>query len=265
MKRLQIVFFFSGSFGRIRLERKIVWFCGCGKIAKFALIMTDPYSLALKDFYTGKTEDGLWLNTSYGEPEEMPLWYFFRAYEEMPNLEKMALSVCEGRILDVGSGTGCHALILQQFENEVVAIDTSDEAVEIMKDSGLKEAFAMDYFKYKGQKFNTLLCLMNGIGFIGKLNRLEAFLGKADELLNEEGQIIFDSSDISYLYDSNKPTDYYFGEVSFQYEFKGQKGEWFDWVYIDPKTLTERADQLGWYTYILHQENDQYLARLIRK
>lgn len=228
-------------------------------------MITDPYSLALKDFYAGKTEDGLWLNTSYGEPEEMPLWYFFRAYEEMPDLEKMALSVCEGRILDVGSGTGCHALILQQFGNEVVAIDTSEEAVAIMKDSGLKEAKVIDFFKYGDQKFNTLLCLMNGIGFIGKLDRLDAFLKKADELLEPDGQVVFDSSDISYLYEGAKPTEAYYGEVSFQYQYNELKGEWFDWVYIDHQTLTKKADALGWYTYILHQENDQYLARLIRK
>lgn len=227
--------------------------------------MTDQYSRALKDFYTGKTEDGLWLNTSYGEPEEMPLWYFFRSYEEMPDLEKMALSVCEGRILDVGAGTGCHSLILQHFDNDVTAIDTASEAVAVMKESGLKNALQQDYFQMKGEKFDTLLCLMNGLGFIEKLDRLDGFLSKADELLSEEGQIILDSSDISYLYENGKPTGNYYGEVSFQYEYKGAKGDWFDWVYVDKDTLTLKADELGWYTYILHEENDQYLARLIRK
>lgn len=224
-----------------------------------------PYDKALQDFYEGKTEDGLVLNTSYGEPEEMPLWYFFRAYDEMPDLEKMALSICEGRILDVGSGTGCHALVLQEFGNEVVAVDTSASAVKVMKDSGLQDAREQDFFKLEQEQFDTLICLMNGIGFIGKLNQLEQFLKKADELLGPEGQIIFDSSDISYLYEEDKPIDHYFGEVQFQYEYEGQKGEWFDWVYIDHKTLTQKADELGWHTYILHQENDQYLARLIRK
>ena len=99
-----------------------------------------------------------------------------------------------------------------------------------------------------------------------KLSGLESFLNKAGELLNFDGQIIIDSSDISYLYsDSQKPTDHYYGEVQFQYEYNGQKGEWFNWVYIDPDTLTEKAYDLGWYTYILHTENDQYLARLVRR
>ncbi|MBO6497592.1 MAG: class I SAM-dependent methyltransferase [Roseivirga sp.] len=245
----------------------IVWAEEEGKNQYFyPIFMMDVYSKALADFYAGKTEDGLWLNTSYGDPEEMPLWYFFRSYDEMPDLEKMALSVCEGRILDVGAGTGCHSLVLQHFDNEVTAIDTAAHAVSVMKESGLKNVLHQDFFELENQKFDTLLCLMNGLGFIGKLDRLESFLNKAEELLSEDGQIILDSSDISYLYENaQKPSDRYYGEVSFQYEYKGEKGEWFDWLYLDQNTLVDEADKLGWHTYILHQENDQYLARLIKK
>lgn len=226
----------------------------------------DVYGMALKDFSDEKEQGELMLHTSYGKPEEMPLWYFFREYDEMPDLEKMALSVCEGKVLDVGAGTGSHAICLQQMGYEVAAIDTSQLAVQIMKNSKVKDARLQDFFTLVGEKFNTILGLMNGLGFIEKLSGLESFLNKAGELLNFDGQIIIDSSDISYLYsDSQKPTDHYYGEVQFQYEYNGQKGEWFNWVYIDPDTLTEKAYDLGWYTYILHTENDQYLARLVRR
>lgn len=226
----------------------------------------DVYGQALKDYSEEKEQGELMLHTSYGKPEEMPLWYFFREYDEMPDLEKMALSVCEGKVLDVGAGTGSHAICLQQMGYEVTAIDTSQLAVEIMKSSKVKDARLQDYFTLEGEKFDTILGLMNGLGFIEKLSGLESFLTKADSLLSTDGQIIIDSSDISYLYSgAQKPTDHYFGEVQFQYEYKGQKGEWFNWVYIDPDTLTEKAFDLGWYTYILHAENDQYLARLIKR
>lgn len=227
----------------------------------------DAYGLALKDYAEEKELGKLMLNTSYGKPEEMPIWYFFREFSEMPDLEKMALSVCEGRVLDVGAGTGSHAICLQQMSYEVTAIDTSALAVDIMKRSRVKDARQQDYFTCKNEKFDTLLALMNGVGFIGKLNRLEAFLQKADELLNPQGQIIIDSSDISYLYEGVElPTEHYFGEVQFQYDYRGKKSDWFDWVYIDMDTLTERAYELGWITYILHKDdNDQYLARLIRR
>lgn len=226
----------------------------------------DVYGQALLEYSEQNEQGDLILHTSYGEPEQMPLWYFFREYDEMPDLEKMALSVCEGKVLDVGAGTGAHAICLQQMGYEVTAIDTSQMAVEIMKSSNVKDPRLQNYFTFEGEKFDTILGLMNGLGFIEKLDKLGSFLNKANDLLNADGQIFIDSSDISYLYsEGQKPTDHYYGEVQFQYEYNGQKGERFNWVYIDPDTLTEKAYGLGWYTYILHTENDQYLARMIRR
>lgn len=228
--------------------------------------MEDVYGKALWDYAKGDEQSLLMLHNSYGEPEEMPVWYFFREYEDMPERERMALSVCEGRVLDVGAGTGSHSLILQNAGVEVTAMDSSAKAVEIMRESGLKDVQQKDFFSYQGQTFDTILALMNGIGIIGKLTRLQDFLNQAKTLLNPGGQLVFDSSDIKYLFDDAPLPDHYYGEVRFQYEYKAQKGAWFDWVYIDPDTLSERADELGWHTYFLHKdEHDQYLVRMIPK
>lgn len=225
----------------------------------------DVYGKALTDFGNGDEEASLVLHNSYGEPEEMPLWYFFREFDEMPELERMALSICEGKVLDVGAGTGSHSLVLQQLGYEVTAMDTSVLAVELMRKSNVKQVIEADFFTFSGQKFDTIFSLMNGIGIIGTLNRLEAFLKQTKELLNPGGQLIFDSSDVKYLYeDKELPKAHYYGEVRFQYEYKGAKGDWFDWVYIDQKKLSELADRLGWYVYFLHSdEHDQYLVRMI--
>lgn len=228
--------------------------------------MDDIYGEALWDYANQEEEGTLLLHNSYGEPEEMPLWYFFREYEDMPERERMALSVCEGKVLDVGAGTGSHSLILQHAGVEVTAIDTSEKAVALMKESGLKSVRQVDFFEYKSEPYDTILCLMNGIGIIGKLNRLEAFLNQAKSLLRPGGQLLFDSSDIRYLYEDAALPAHYFGEVHFQYEYKSKKGDWFEWVYIDPDTLCDQAEALGWHTYFLHSdENDQYLVRMIPK
>lgn len=226
----------------------------------------DIYGQALED-YAENAVQTLQMNTSYGTTEEMPVWYLFREYDDLPEMEKMALAICDGKILDVGAGTGVHSLLLEKMDKEVLAIDTSIKAVNVMSESGVKNSRWIDFFDLEAERFDTLLMLMNGIGFIGKLSRFEAFLSKAEELLLPGGQIIFDSSDISYLYEGQaKPKDKYFGEVSFQFEYNGQKGDWFDWVYIDKNKLTDLADKAGWFVYFLHQdENDQYLARLIKK
>lgn len=228
----------------------------------------NPYGLALKDYSEERDSNSLILHNSYGEPEEMPLWYFFREYEEMPDLEKMALSICEGNVLDIGAGTGCHAICLQQMGHSVTAIDTCSEAVEIMNTSKVTDARVQDYFELEDPgTYDTLLCLMNGVGFIGKLERFESFLKQADRLLKPGGQIILDSSDVSYLYEgASLPRDNYYGEVQFQYEYKSKKGDWFDWIYFDKDTLDKMAFEAGWFVYFLHSdENGQYLVRLIRR
>ncbi|RZM29261.1 MAG: class I SAM-dependent methyltransferase [Pedobacter sp.] len=206
----------------------------------------------------------LWLNNSYGDPEEMPTDVFFRTEEEMPDLELIALEHCKGRTLDIGAGAGSHALILQQRAIPVVALDISTAAIQIMKDRGVVNTFEADLFRLQTDTYDTLLLLMNGIGITGSLDGFKNFLNQARQLLNPGGQLLFDSSDISYLYeDLEKPTDAYFGQVAYQYEYKGTKGEWFNWLYLDPETLLETAEACGWKTDLIYDDGeDQYLARL---
>lgn len=223
----------------------------------------DVFGKALTDIYKTGEADTLWLHNSYGEPEEMPLEFFFRDDEDMPVLELQALKMCKGKILDVGAGVGSHALLLQAFKMDVTAIDISEAAVEIMKNRGVKKAFVQNIFTCQ-EKFDTILMLMNGIGLTGTLAGFKDFLIKLKTLIHPGGQVIFDSSDISYLYeDSPKPLNQYYGEVSYQYEYKGEKGNWFNWVYVDEQTIKQLAKETGWNCELVFDDGeDQYLVRL---
>lgn len=223
----------------------------------------DVFGNALIDFYQkGKTAT-LWLHNSYDEPEEMPIDIFFRNEDEMPMLEHKALNLCYGKILDVGAGVGSHTLILQEMGFDVTAIDISQNAVKIMKQRGVKKAIEKDIFALT-KKYDTLLFLMNGIGLTGTLPGFVDFLTKAKTLITPDGQLIFDSSNIYYLYANlPKPVNKYYGEVSYCYEYQKQKGNWFNWLYIDQETLIHIATQNGWQCDIVFDdEEDQYLARL---
>ena len=223
----------------------------------------DVFGNALKDYYQkGKTET-LWLYNSYDEPEEMPVDIFFREDDEMPTLEHKAMNACYGKVLDVGAGVGSHALLLQKMNIDVTAIDICADAVMIMKQRGVKKAFQQDIFSAT-EKFDTLLFLMNGIGLTGTLAGFTEFLKKAKALIEPEGQLIFDSSDISYLYEElPKPKNKYFGEVSYCYQYQKQKGNWFNWLYLDQETLIHIANQNGWQCDIIFDDGeDQYLAKL---
>ncbi|SDC45596.1 class I SAM-dependent methyltransferase [Pedobacter soli] len=223
----------------------------------------DVFGKALTDIYRTGEADILWLHNSYDEAEEMPLEFFFRDDEDMPVLELQALHMCSGKVLDIGAGVGSHALLLQAFNIDVTAIDISEAAVNIMKDRGVKKALVQDIFTYQ-EKFDTILMLMNGIGLTGTLPGFKDFLSKIKNLLNPGGQVIFDSSDIAYLYgDMPKPQNQYYGEVSYQYEYKGEKGNWFNWIYVDEETIKSIAAETGWHCEIIFDDGeDQYLVKL---
>jgi len=229
----------------------------------------DVFGEALKDQFIKPPAETLWVHNSYDEPEEMPVDIYFRKEDEMPELELKALDLCKGKVLDVGAGVGSHALILQKRGFDVCGMDISAAAVTIMKQRGLKQAIEGNILTYKlpegSSKYDTLLFMMNGIGLTGSVQGLKSFLQEVKHLISEDGQLVFDSSDLSYLYlEIPFPEKGYFGEVSFRYEYKSVKGNWFKWVYVDQQTLRELATQTGWRTEIIFEDdNDQYLARLM--
>jgi len=224
----------------------------------------DIFGEALQDQFIKGTTETLWLHNSYDAPEEMPVDIFFRGPEEMPEIELKALALCRGTVLDAGAGAGSHALWLQQQKLEVTALDISEKATAIMKQRGVKQVLQQDLFSLKGQQFDTLLLLMNGIGLTGSIAGLQDFLQWSKSLLKKDGQLLFDSSDIAYLYqDIAFPQNKYYGEVAYQYEYKQQKGKWFNWLYVDQAMLLKLAKEAGWQCEIvLEDEYDQYLAQL---
>lgn len=226
----------------------------------------DVFGEALKDQFIKPPAETLWVHNSYDEPEEMPVDIYFRDEKEMPELELKALQLCKGKVLDVGAGVGSHALILQKRGFDVTGMDISPAAVSIMKQRGLKNAVEGNILTYTEGKYDTLLFMMNGIGLTGTIPGLKAFLKQVKHLLNPGGQLVFDSSDLSYLYQEVAfPLNGYYGEVSFRYEYKSIKGNWFKWIYVDQQTLKTIASAMGWeVTIVFEDEHDQYLARLTR-
>jgi SAM-dependent methyltransferase len=226
--------------------------------------MKDILGQAIHDHYHQQTTHKLWINNQYGPKEEMPVEAYFRDEDDMPDMEWLALNECRGEVLDIGAGAGSHALALQERGFDVSALEISPLAAEVMQARGVKKVIVADIFKYDEHKYDTLLLLMNGIGIAESLPAVNTFLERAKLLLNEGGQLLFDSSDIAYLYDGKLPdSGKYYGELNYQYEYKGQKTEWFPWLYVDEKTLEAIVIEAGWdMEVLLEDEFQQYLVRL---
>jgi SAM-dependent methyltransferase len=265
--------------------------------------MKDALGEALSDYFHKTSTAKLWVNNKYGPREEMPVDVYFRDPDDMPELEWIALQQCRGSVLDIGAGAGSHALALQQMGLDITALDFSPKAAAVMKLRGVKKILCQDFFtlgtgspspegcepgssttktnatgshetkisetRLQGsgspvaESFDTLLLLMNGIGLAGTLDGLRTFLAKARSLLRPGGQLIFDSSDVAYMYDGEIPqTPDYYGEILYQYEYRKQRSDWFKWLFIDRKTLNRIALSEGWHLEVLFgDEWEQYLVK----
>lgn len=227
----------------------------------------DPIGLAIKEYAAKRKPEDIIVSSDICEDDIIPLEVLFRKYEEMPEIEQLALSRVKGKILDVGAGAGIHANYLQDSGYDVTCIDISEGAVDHLKAMGLK-AERTNFFSYSNQQFDTLLMLMNGIGIAGKLSNLERTLEHAKSLLKPGGKILCDSSDIRYLYEDEDGslwidlnTEYY-GNFRFQMKYKKEKGPWFDWLYVDFDNLFQTAKKVGLKAQRLVEIDDHYLAEL---
>lgn len=225
----------------------------------------DIFGKALKDYFEGNYTEDIINNTNITEDDVLPLPYLFRNYSEMPPLEQKALDLAFGKVLDIGCCAGSHSLYLQEKGLDVTALDISEGAIEVCKKRGIRNAVCSPINDFLGEKFDTLLLMMNGIGICQYLDLLPKTLSHLVGLLNDNGQILLDSSDIRYVYpeDVLDSLDYYYGEVDFQISYKNETGEPFPWVYIDFETLVKCCDSLNLKCEKIKEgEHYDYLAKI---
>ncbi len=230
----------------------------------------DPMGAAIADYYQTGKADKLRVFSSQFEEDEIPVSQLFRTREEWPPLERRALELASGKILDVGAGSGCHSLALQELGKEVCAIDISPLSVEVMQQRGVKEAHCVNLFdeRFAGS-FDTVLLLMNGSGIIGRLENMPAFFRRMKQVLAPGGSVLMDSSDLRYLFEEEDGSflldlnDDYYGQIDFRMKYKQIEGKSFDWLYVDYTTLSLYAEQQGFRAELIAEgDHYDYLARL---
>lgn len=230
----------------------------------------DPMGVAIADYFNTSRACKLRVMSDDFDEDEIPVAQLFRTYKEMSTIEQKALQIAQGKILDVGAGSGCHSLALQEMGKDVTAIEISTLSCEIMEKRGVDNVINANIFNetFVGS-YDTILMLMNGSGIIGKLENMELFFNRMKELLSPGGKIIMDSSDLKYLFEDEDGSylidiagDYY-GEIRYSMKYKDIEGEEFDWLYIDYPTLSLYASQYGFKTELIQEgEHYDYLASL---
>ncbi len=220
----------------------------------------DIWGQALWDFHRGVKTKTLYLKTSYGPKEKVPLEEFFRYSDDFTALETYALELCQSPVVDLGAGTGAHALSLQKMGLEVTAIEQSPGACKVMKQRGVHSICCEDLYDHHPKRYNTALLLMNGLGLAGSKTNLNRFLARLKDYITPGGQIIMDSCDISYLYPET--FEGVREELFYRYQYGGAISSSFSRLFANQKLLIESSEQVGLKAQIVFEEEYSYLARL---
>lgn len=231
--------------------------------------LKDLFGQALLDYQNGDYTEDLFTSTSISGEDVLPIPYLFRNYKAMPKLEQKALKLCKGRVLDIGCGSGCHSLYLQDKGLKVRAIDISKGAIRVAKQRGVRcaeEKHLLD----ETETFDTLLLLMNGTGIFQEIIQISKYLSHLKKRLKPNGQILIDSSDIKYMYQDDDGGYWidskanYYGELDYFLRYKNTYENPMKWLYLDFNTLKMACETVGLQCQLVFEgDHYDYLARLV--
>jgi len=234
--------------------------------------MKDLMGCAILDYFQNENPEDLQTETSISELDELPVEYLFRGFEEMNKIEQKALKLAHGKVLDIGAGAGSHSLYLQNERKlDITALDISPKSIEVCQLRGIQKTVVQNMLEFFGETYDTILLLMNGTGIFQSLNVIDIYLQKLHSLLNKNGQILIDSTDILYMFDTDEdggvliPANGYYGELDYIVHYKGESEDPIKWLYLDFNTLKNAAENNGFKIEKVLQDEDSYLAKLIKK
>lgn len=181
---------------------------------------------------------------------------YFAPYEEWPDIERDAITLARGRVLDVGCGAGRVALYLQEEGHEVVAIDNSPLAIDVCRQRGVTDARLMSITETGKQlgQFDTIVMFGNNFGLFGSPERARWLLRRWKAMTTPEARIIAETLDptqtsnpdhLSY-HERNRQRGRLPGQVRIRVRFRRAVGNWFDYLFVSREEMAEIVAGTGW-------------------
>ena len=117
---------------------------------------------------------------------------YFSEYENWDPLDRKAMELVKGRVLDIGCGAGRHSLYLQNKGFDVLGIDSSPLAIKVCTLRGLKKAKVMsiEELDFKPDSFDTVIMMGSNFGLFGGFKKAKRILKKMHRMTSKNGLII---------------------------------------------------------------------------
>ena len=230
----------------------------------------DAQGHAIYDYWKGmevreiiEREDG------YIDATEGPSQYLSE-YKDWPQHEKKAIKFARGKVLDIGSGAGRHAIYLQNKGLDVMGIDNSPMALKVAKERGLKKTKLLSITQITSRlgQFNTITMLGHNFGLFSNFKRARWLLKRFHSITTEDARIITETLDI---YQTEKPEHLWYqehnrkrgkmsGQMKLRVRYKEFINPWFEYLMVSKPEMEEILEGTGWKVSKYLDDGPHYIA-----
>lgn len=232
-------------------------------------IQKDLFGLVLNNFFHGdKTQYSMTRNDGWVEYPNDPVEYF--------RVNTWFIKHAQGKVLDVGCGSGSYMLALRKKGHEVHGIDIDANCIKTCKEQGLKDIWQENILKprrTKQQRYDTILLAGNNLGIAGNLENLKKLLQYFYSITTEQGIVLGEG--LNFAETDNllhkkyhilqRKKGLYPGAVTIRVDYKDMVGEWFDWLHTPLTKLKAIAKESGWVVDVTQKDNEPHYRFILRK
>lgn len=234
--------------------------------------MADPFGRAVRDHHEDRREEPL-VQRDGAETLDHPIErLYFAAFA--PDSDPWLADAIDGPLLDIGCGTGRHALAFGE-RHGTVAIDVSEQLVAVARDRGVEDARVADMFALRAafdrDRFRSALCIGTQVGLAGSLAGLGEFLADLAHVTTPDATAVLDSYDPAAL-ESEELLGYRgdpragIASRTFHFEYEGELGETLLFRLFGPGRLREACVGTDWRLVDTDYDDEvHYRARLEKR
>ncbi len=199
-------------------------------------------------------------------------------FRDFPAIEKEALRLARGRVLDVGCGAGRHALYLQRKGLAVTGLEASPRVAALARERGVRDVrigSACSRLPLGAKEFDTVLLFGNNLGICGSRARVGRMLRELARVTRARGRILTTTL-VPGLFDSDKAAYWNkkleqgkeMAPMRFRLTFRGRNPKEVTLLILSPTDLMLLALQNGWQVKRIFpgaKPEDGYAAMLEKK
>lgn len=214
----------------------------------------DVFGKAIMDAFEGKKVT-ISVHRDDGHLDQENGSFYLTNFDQFPTIEKEAMNLAQGLILDVGCGAGRHALCLQTKGFNVVALDVSRLAIRVAHMQGINNPIlaVAPWLPFRKETFDTLLLMFNNFGICGGYQETIRYLRELNRILKLGGRVLASSldptltDDESHLryHELNRKRGLPVGLVTIRIEYNGEVGEWFKLLLASPEEMKMLSTKAG--------------------